>query len=632
MNLVLTGNPNTGKTTIYNLLTKSNEHVGNWHGVTTKEKIKQTKNFNVVDLPGLYSLDNTVSLEEQNAVEYLKKHREDLILNIVDVNNLERNLYLTTQLLQNGYNVCIVVNMIDDLKKTGKKIDFKKLSEKINAPVIATNGKNRNKLTQDILNLSFNKTKILKHFVSEEEIYDFVHEIISYAVTETNKSLNYGLSKLDKFLVNKYLALPIFIGLLCAIFYLTFSSVGSYLSDSIRNLFLNLFDNSAFLQIYLKNNVPILHNFINECLINGVLNVVCFLPQIVILNICLNILEESGYISRLAFLFDDFLSSLGLSGKGVFTLLMGLGCSATAITTSANMQNKKSKNKLALLTPNISCSAKLPIYTIIGSAFFGVKNIFVILGLYALGVVVLTIQAVIYNKINPTQETFILEFPALRVPSLKKVILNSIKTAIDFFVKAGSVILVFSCLIWLLQHFTYNFKFTTDINQSLLKNISSILLPVFMPLGIFNWGIIASLISGLVAKEMVVSTIGILNGVGMDLLSSSLTNPLSAVFFNSKTAIVFLIFCLLYTPCMATFAMQRNLCGTKVALLSMAIQFLTAYVICMLVQTILTLCSFWQGIVALICIVEIVVIIRWIVKSKKRCKGNCENCSKCILN
>ncbi len=629
MNLILTGNPNTGKTTIYNLLTKSNEHVGNWHGVTITEKSKQTKHFNVVDLPGLYSLNNIASLEENNAVEYLKKHSEDVILNIVDANNLERNLFLTTQLIQSGYKVCLLVNLTT--KKTNKKIDYSKLSQKLNVPVIATNGKNRNELINNLLNLTFNQTKLLRHFVSEEEIYNFVNEIIDYAVTETNKTLAYGLSKLDKLLLNKYLALPIFFALIFAIFYLTFSSVGSYLSDQIRNSILSLCNNSQFLNVYLQNNAPAFYNFVNECLINGVLNVLCFLPQITILNLCLNILEESGYISRLAFLFDDVLSALGLSGKGVFTLLMGIGCSATAITTSANMQNKNSKNKLALLTPNISCSAKLPIYTIIGSAFFGVNNIFIIAGLYLLGLVVLMVQAYIYNKIKPTNETFILEFPPLRVPSFKRVLLNSFKTAINFILKAGSVILLFSCIIWVLQHFTYKFKFTTNINESLLKHISTFLVPIFMPLGFNSWGLVASLISGLVAKEMVISSIGILNGVGIDMLANSLTNSSSAVFFTHKTAIVFLVFCLLYTPCMATYAMQKNMCGRKIALLSMAIQFVTAYVISMLMQTILTLCSFWQGIVALICIFEIILIIRWVLKNKKRCNGNCENCSTCIL-
>ena len=415
------------------------------------------------------------------------------------------------------------------------------------------------------------------------------------------------------------------------VFYLTFNGVGGYLSEQIRTFVLNLCDNSQFLHGYLQNNAPIFYNFINQCLINGVLNVVCFLPQIVVLNICLNILEESGYISRLAFLFDDYLSALGLSGKGVFTLIMGLGCSATAISTSSNMQNKTSKNKLAMLTPNISCSAKLPIYTVVGSAFFGVKNIFVILGLYLLGIVVLVLQAFIYNKFNPTNETFILEFPKLRVPSLKRVLLNSLKSCFNFILKAGSIILLFSCIIWFLQHFTYKLAYTQNINQSLLKQISSFLVPIFMPLGFYSWGMVASLISGLVAKEMVVSTIGILNGVGLNMISSSLSNPASVVNFTPKTALVFLVFCLLYTPCMATFAMQKSMCGRKVALLSMAIQFVSAYVISMLLQTILTLTSFWQGIVALICLIEIVFIIRCAIKSKKKCNGDCSNCSKCIL-
>ena len=631
-NYVLTGNPNTGKTTIHNLLTKSSEHVGNWHGVTVTEKHKQTKHFSVTDLPGLYSLDNTYSLEEINAVEYLKNHREDCILNIVDVNNLSRNLFLTLQLINAGYKVCLLVNMTDDLKKSGKQIDYDKLSEKLNIPVVATNGKNAKQLISQLSKITWNKSAVLKQFLSQEEIYSFIEEIINHSVQEIKQTATYGLGKLDKILLNKYLALPIFVMLIICIFYLTFSSVGAYLSDSLRNAITNFFNNSDFLQVFLKNNNLVLYNFINQCLINGVCNVLCFMPQIVILNICLNLLEESGYISRLAFLFDDFLGAVGLSGKSVFTLLMGLGCTATAITTSCNMTNKKAKNKLALLTPNISCSAKLPIYTVIGGAFFGVRNIFVILGLYLLGVIILIIQAMIYNKFNKTQETFILEFPPLRLPSIKRVLLNSVKTCISFLIKVGSVILLLSSIIWILQHFTFSFQYTQDISQSMLKHISSFILPIFMPLGFFSWGIVASLISGLVAKEMVISTISILNSVSMQDISLSLLNPASVVYFDTKTALVFLVFCLIYTPCMATFSMQKNIGGTKLALTSMAIQFLTAYVVCMLLQTILTLLSYWQAIIILIALAVVVLTIIYFKRRKKKCNGNCANCSQCIFN
>ena len=309
---------------------------------------------------------------------------------------------------------------------------------------------------------------------------------------------------------------------------------------------------------------------------------------------------------------------------------MGFGCSASAISTSSNLTNKKAQNKLVLLTPNISCSAKLPIYLVIGSAFFGAKNIFVILGLYLLGILILVLQAVFFNKLNPTQETFILEFPKLRVPRLKSVVFNCLKTAVNFLLKVGSTILVFSFVIWFLSHFSLNLHFTYDISQSILKNISMLISPIFAPLGLNSWGVVACLVSGLVAKEMVLSSICLLNGVGIESLQLSLSN--GAVSFNTHTAIIFLIFCLIYTPCMSTYAVQKSISGRRVALTSMILQFATAYIVCMLFSTLIHLLKFSATFAVLIILAVISISIYCFKKKSKICNGNCTNCSSCKFN
>ena len=401
-NVCLVGNPNTGKTTLYNNLTSSNEHVGNWHGVTIEEKGKlieyKGEDINIVNLPGIYSLI-PLSFEEEVAKNYLFSHSEYTIINICDASNLRRNLYLTLCLLEQNFNVILVVNQID--KRAICKVDYEKLSQMLQIKIIHCNAGDVSS-KKEILNAIIdekgnikNKRTTLNIAIKEgqqyeedaKKRYDYIDSILNEV--SSNQLTIYGKSKLDSFILNKFLAIPIFITLLACVFYLTFFSLGAWLS-SIMGLMLDktLFSPLLHWVTSLFGSTSWVVGLVDSALIGGVGSIVSFLPQVGLLFFFLSILEDSGYLARIAFLFDDILSKVGLSGKAVYTLLMGFGCSTSAVLTSRNMEDKNSKIKTALLTPYMSCSAKFPIYSVLGGAFFGANNIWVILGLYLLGVVV----------------------------------------------------------------------------------------------------------------------------------------------------------------------------------------------------------------------------------------------------
>ncbi len=613
MRYLLVGNPNTGKSTIFNLLTKSSRHTGNWHGVTVESFSKQVHGDEFVDTAGVYSLTNPVSIEEEGAVKTILDN-SGIVLNVCDINNLERNLFLTIQLLSAKKKVVLILNQIT--KKSRKEINIQKLSEMLGISVVVTNGKNRKELLNLIKECSTKVNKKDFSIFSIEEIYLKVDEILKNCV-KTIKANERGIA--DKIILNRFLCFFVFAFALFLTFYLTFSGFGLFLSTSIKNFVLYVAS-----KITIKNEI--LHSFVFSCLLSGVTNVLCFMPQILILSFCLNMFEESGYLSRVAFMFDDLLARVGLSGKSIFSIIMGLGCTATAINTAQNMTEKSAKIKVAMLTPNISCSAKLPIYSAIGGAFFGGGNVFVILLLYLLGIIVLVVQANILKKIISSKEDFIMEFPPYRMPRMKAVVKAILKTGKDFLIKIGSVILIFSSIIWFMQNFSFSFGFVgAQSEKNMLISISKVLLPFFAPLGFKSWGIVASLLSGIVAKEMVVSTIGILNnvssGVGLSVLNSG--NPVN---FSILSCISFLVFCLLYTPCITSISMQRQIVGRKWTFISALTQLVVAYVLAMLTYFLINVLSFEWAFVGL-CF-AILVFIAYVLISAKKCE-KCENCKKC---
>ena len=694
--ILLVGNPNSGKTTLYNALTRSNEHIGNWHGVTVEEKKKTMKvgdkNFLLVDTPGLYSLC-PLSFEEEVSFKIIENKKYKKIINICDRNNLQRNLYLSLCLLEENLDIVIAINEID--KKVKYKVDEKKLSNFLGCDVLLINAEKKIKvqsLKESLLkerarkplpylrqiNFSvvkdyfkdksenekeifaikafernenffklkgFNDEEIKKIFslVPENSLevltqarYAFLDEVIEKSCQKVN--FTYGKSKLDKILLNKYLALPLFLLIIAFIFFLTFFSLGAFLSDLLSS-FLNLI--SSPILSWLKNILgeSWIYYLFSDAIFNGLSTVLSFLPQVVLLFFFLSLLEDSGYMSRIAFTFEDILGKVGLSGKSIYTLLMGFGCSTTAIMTARNMDDKNSKIKTALLCPYMSCSAKIPIYTVIGGAFFGANNIFVIMGLYLLGVVVAILVSLILDRtvLKSENQTFILEFPPYRVTSLKRlknILKNNVKT---FLVKVGSIMIAMNIIVFLLSSFTFKLQFVLDGSGSMLESIGRFLAPIFEPLGFNNWAIVSALLAGLVAKEVVVSSIAMFNGIDYNatkLISSSILLSTSVVYFPSSASVLsFLVFCLLYTPCLASISMMKAEIGTKWTIVGIIIQLVVAYVLSFIVyNTALSfeIFGFWPTFLVILAFVLIMIsifLIYHLIKHKK-CPLNCSNCHK----
>ena len=615
LKILLVGNPNTGKTTLFNSLTKSNEHVGNWHGVTVSEKEKPfsafEKKFVLVDLPGLYSL-TPLSYEEEVASKYIFENSSCPIINICDINNLKRNLFLTLQLKEVSSEIILFVNTFQNIKNNKTLKEKIKQAEsvlkKLDIKFFIGNAENKKdieKFKKMILNLKLNSNnqikKIEKKFKKENNL-NFLHEnreaflkINSCFGSEIKRERAYGNSKLDKILLNKYLALPIFFGILFLVFYLTFFSLGAALSDLLRELIQNVIGGQIVSWLRSVCSVAWVVDLVETGIIGGVGSILSFLPQVILLFFFLSLIEDSGYLARVAFLFEDIFAKVGLSGKSVYSLLMGFGCSTTAALTARNMEDKNAKIKTAILTPYMSCSAKLPIYAVIGGAFFGASNVLIIFGLYMLGVVVAILLSLFLEQkvLKSKAQSFILEFPAYRIPSPKrtfKILWENVKL---FLIRIGTVIFSLNLIVWLLQSFSFGFKFVpTEGGTSMLKAIGTVIAPIFIPLGFGNWGAASALIAGLAAKEIIVSSIAMFNGVDVlgDSMKSqtmrSITSPLSVVFFTPASALSFMDFCLLYSPCLATISVFKKEIGGKWTAISVALQFAIAYILALLTYNI----------------------------------------------
>ncbi len=692
IDVLLVGNPNAGKTTLFNSLAHANEHVGNWHGVTVdaKEKVfsSQGEQFRLVDTPGIYSL-SPLSFEERVAVDMLFQNADKKIINICDQNNLRRNLYLTLCLLESGFDVVLAVNEID--RKQICKVDCEKLSALLGIDVVKINAQKKRGLDELVSSLkNAKKTPILpyvkkinfqenakktrkfveknkiiaktetnssqklpeqKSEISHEELaafhevskirYAFIDEVIRQSCTCTGQV--YGESKFDKIALNKWLAFPLFLCVLAGIFYLTFFSLGAFLSDMLGKL-LEVLTTPILTALKNSGTAAVFVDLFEHAILGGVGTVLSFLPQVVLLFFFLALLEDSGYMSRIAFIFEDILGRVGLSGKSVYTLLMGFGCSTSAIMTARNMEDRNAKIKTAILCPYMSCSAKIPIYTVIGGAFFGAKNIFVILGLYLLGVIVaITISKILdVTLLKSQKQSFILEFPPYRTTSMVRIGKILWKNAKEFLVRVGSVMISMNIIVWLLSSFTFSFKYIGGgEGVSMLEQIGRLLCPVFAPLGFGNWAIVSSLLAGLVAKEVVVSSIAMFNGIDLNatkLLSASIMLSTSVVFFASRASVIsFLIFCLLYTPCMASISMLLSEIGRKWTAISILIQLLTAYVVAFVAYNLCFACEifgFWEIFLTIFCIFAVFFAFFVIFRKFKRrkfcqnCTGSCKNCFK----
>ena len=461
--------------------------------------------------------------------------------------------------------------------------------------------------------------------------YNYIDKICGNTI-KNNVEKVYGYSKLDKILLNRYLCFPCFLLIMFLVFYLTFSGVGAVLTTGLSYILDICFAKPLMLLINNITSNAFVISFFEEAIIGGVCSVLGFLPQVVLLFFFLNLLEDSGYMSRLAFSLEDFFSKLGLSGKSVFTLLMSFGCSTTATMTSRNLEDKNSKIKTAILTPYLSCSAKLPIYAVICGAFFVKEKTWLIFGLYLLGVIVAILVSYFLEKtfLKSGEQSFILEFPPYRIPKLKRILKNILINSKQFLFRIGGIMLCFSIIIFIMQN--CNFKFQFGAEDTILKSLGKFFAPIFSPLGFGTWTVTATLICGIFAKEIIVSTMGIINNVGSGSMSSlceSLLLSSSALYFTKASALSYLVFSLLYFPCMATISVLIKEIGFKWTMLSCVIQFVVAYLISFVIYKIYGYGLANGAMAMLISLLILIIIVFAIFKVKKYIlsKNKCKNCA-----
>ena len=635
MIFALVGNQNCGKTTLFNVLTGSNQHVGNFPGVTVDQKmgeIKDGKSGSVVDLPGIYSL-RPYTQEEIVTRDFILNEKPDGIINIIDATNIERNLYLTLQLLELRVPMVLALNMMDEVHANGGTIDVRELSRCLGIPVVpisAAKGEGVSELLDQAvhtargktlpkvydfcapdspvhrcihavvhmiqdhadkagiparfaatkliegdegilrqLQLDQNEKELLEHCIVQMENergldrnaaladmrYSFIESVVEICVVKCHESKEHRRSvRMDKILTGKYTALPVFFGVMFLIFYLTFNLIGQNLSDFLSlgiDKLTMLVDKG--LTAYGIN--PVVHSLIVDGIFAGVGSVLSFLPIIVTLFFFLSILEDTGYMARVAFVMDRLLRKIGLSGRSFVPMLIGFGCTVPAIMATRTVSSDRDRKMTILLTPYMSCSAKIPIYAVFSAAFFPKYAAVVMIGLYVTGILLgILLALVLKNTAFRGQPVpFVMELPNYRMPSARSVGLLLWEKARDFLERAFTVIFLATIIIWFLQTFDAKLNVVTDSADSLLAMVGQFISGIFKPLGFDDWRVATALSSGFTAKEAVVSTLGVLLGTNVAALGSVLGS-----LFTPLSALSFLVFTLLYTPCVAAVAAIRR--------------------------------------------------------------------------
>jgi len=663
----LVGNPNCGKTTMFNEMTGSTQYVGNWPGVTVEKKEGRVKKFKenikIVDLPGIYSL-SPYSLEEIIARDYIIEEKPDVVINIVDASNIERNLYLTLQLKELGIPVVVALNMMDVVTSRGDTIDIKKLEESLDMPVVPTSAnkgtgvrevveralavaealavqkveKHTELFYDDSINRSIElieeltakvasdkgynpgwaalkllegdekaieKLKLDDSLLSKitslrEELenkydidietiiadarYQYISKIVSKAVKKKHKSGELTVSdKIDKIVTNRILAIPIFLAIMFIVFRITFGAIGSYSVDFVDGFINETLAEAVEGWLLAAGGADWLVELIVSGIIGGLGSVLAFIPQIILLFFFLSILEDSGYMARAAFVMDRMLRKLGLSGKSFIPMLMGFGCTVPAAMAARTLENEKDRKLTIILTPFMSCGARLPVYALFSAAFFFRNQTVVIFSIYLLGIVVAILSGILLKNTVFKGEVapFVMELPPYRVPTIKGLAIHMWDRIKGFLKKAGTIIFTASVLIWFCQSFSFSFSMVEDPADSIFGTIGKVIAPIFSPLGFGDWKSSMALLTGLVAKEVVVSTIGILNGVGEE--AASISAALQS-YFTPLKAYSFMVFTLLYMPCIAAFAaIKRELNSWKLALFSAGYQMAVAWFVAFLV-------------------------------------------------
>lgn len=650
LTFALVGNQNCGKTTLFNVLTGSNQHIGNFPGVTVDRKdgvIKGYPDTLITDLPGIYSM-SPYSSEEIVTREFLLMDKPKGIINILDATNIERNLYLSMQLMELGIPMVIALNMMDEVRVNGGSIRINAIEELLGVPVIpisAAKGEGIEELVSHAihvakyqekpqisdfcskdsavhrcihgimslisdhadkagyperfaaskvvegdslvlkhLELEQNEKEMIEHIIvqMEEECgmdrasaiadmrFAYIEDVCKNTVVKPRESKERIRSqKIDKLLTGKYTGIPMFIAIMGLVFYLTFNVIGAALSN-VLDILITFVTNGVDNLLTAMNVNSVLHALIIDGIFNGVGSVLSFLPIIVTLFFFLSILEDSGYMARVAFIMDKLLRKLGLSGRSIVPMLIGFGCSVPGVMASRTLSSERDRRMTVLLTPFMSCSAKVPIYAFFSAAFFPHYAALVMIGMYFIGIIVGIIMAFIFKKTLFKGEPvpFVMELPNYRMPGVKNVVHLLWEKAKDFLQKAFSIIFIATILIWFMQNFDIRLNVVADSRQSILAVLAGMITPLFKPLGFGDWRLVTAILTGVMAKESVVSTISILFGSTIEMVSV----------ISAAGAMSFLVFCLLYTPCVAAIASVKKELGGKWAAYVVVIQCVVAWI------------------------------------------------------
>ncbi|NLP35607.1 MAG: ferrous iron transport protein B [Clostridiales bacterium] len=667
------GNPNCGKTTLFNAYTGANLKVANWPGVTVEKKEGVFKyhnlRFRLVDLPGIYSL-TSYSMEEKLTREYILESNVDVIINIVDASSLERNLYLTLQLIELGIPVVVALNMMDVVEERGMEIDLHRLHEMLGVPVIPVCARKKtgldilmhtvahykdksqkydlehhhhsfikkqgnrrnylrhqeyaivysdkiedkidyisNRLKEKYGNIEYLRWSAIKHLEMDPDIqakypldlsriversyeediinqkYDFIEEIIEEVLV--NKSTKAAATdKVDKLLTNRYLGLPIFLGIMAVIFFLTFR-----IGDMIKEVFEGGLDgfSSAILNLLTAVDAgDIITSLVVDGIIAGVGGILTFLPNIFILFLALAFLEDSGYMARVAYVMEGIMGKVGLSGRAFIPMLLGFGCTVPAIMASRTLESMEDRRRTILVTPFMSCSAKLPIYVLFSQMFFGENALLVAYSMYLIGIIVAIIVAYVINKNsdNNSSTNLLIELPEYKTPNMRTICIYVWDKVKDYLSKAGTTIFAASVIIWFVLNFGPD-GLVNDMSQSYGAMLGRVIAPVLAPAGLGMWQVVVALISGIAAKEVVVSSFSVLfhiNNINTTAGMASLMEILSGAGFGALNAYSLMVFCLLYIPCAATIGViQREMRSAKWTVLTILFQLAVAWLVSTLV-------------------------------------------------
>ena len=675
LSIALAGNPNCGKTTLFNEITGSKQHVGNWPGVTVEKKegkYKKDKAMTIVDLPGIYSL-SPYSAEEIVARNYIVEEKPDVLINIIDGTNIERNMYLTLQILETGIPTVVALNMMDEVESSGTKIDIDKISKALGVkvvPIVARNGKNIDILMDEVKKVSKEKNKELN--IYSKDVEDFLADILSQInennkgnenvnarwrsiklleedpieseklssdmknkiepiVSKANEKLNGDAEgeiadqrykfisnvvsksvkrqvqkdgtriettsdKIDKVLTNRIIAIPAFLVIMYGLFKITFGEgplgIGVWLQTIVGDFWDGPLTETILTSIENMGASEWALSLVGDGILAGLGGVISFLPQILVLFLLMSILEDSGYMARVAFVMDKLFRRFGLSGKSFIPLLMGFGCSVPAVMASRTLENERDRKITIAITPFMSCGAKLPIYLMFAATLFaGSNQTVVVYSIYMLGLVVAVISALILSKFvfKGEASNFIMELPQYRIPTLRSVLIHAWEKVKGFVIKAGTIILGSTILIWFLSNF--NLGGMCEMEDSILATIGRSIQWIFAPLGFGNWKASVAVVTGWIAKENIVSTFGVLYGasdaIAEAAMEGSAAIPGVAAAFTKAAAFSYMAFNLLCMPCFAAVgAIKKEMGNWKDTLKTIGFQMLTAWIVAFIVYII----------------------------------------------